>query len=64
MSTNTPIPQEGTATEHAPYTEHVEPPEQGGEPYVRCEGCGRELLTSLGGRERLAHPPACPNAEN
>jgi len=44
------------------YTEHVEPPEVGGERYVRCEGCGRELLCSLGGRERLPHPEGCPNA--
>ena len=44
------------------YTEHVEPLEVGGERYVRCEGCGRELLCSLGGRERLPHPEGCPNA--
>lgn len=45
------------------YTEHVEPEEQGGEPYVRCEGCGRELLTALGGREKLMHADGCPNGE-
>jgi hypothetical protein len=42
------------------YTEHIEPPEQGGEKYVRCEGCGRELLECLGGREKLAHVDGCP----
>lgn len=45
------------------YTEHVEPPAQGGERYVRCEVCGRELLSSLGGRETLLHVDGCPNAE-
>lgn len=44
------------------YTEHVEPPEQGGGTYVRCTDCGRELLVSLGGRERLPHAEGCPNA--
>lgn len=43
------------------YTEHVEPPAQGGARYVRCAGCGRELLVSLGGREKLPHVDGCPN---
>lgn len=41
------------------YTRHVEPPEQGGERYVRCEGCGAELLESLGGEDRLVHRNGC-----
>lgn len=45
------------------YTEHVEPAEQGGEQYVRCEGCGRELLEALGGRDQLPHVDGCPNTE-
>lgn len=45
-----------------PYTEHRESPAQGGERYVRCEACGRELLCSLGGREALLHRDDCPHA--
>lgn len=45
------------------YTEHVEPAKQGGERYVRCEGCGRELLVALGGKENLVHADGCPNGE-
>lgn len=44
----------------AGYTEHVEPRSQGGARYVRCEGCGREVLTSIG-REQLIHTDGCPN---
>ena len=44
------------------YTEHVESPEQGGETYVHCVSCSRELLVSLGGRELLTHAEGCPNA--
>lgn len=40
-------------TDTPDYTDHVEPAGQGGEPFVRCEGCGRELLVAYGGREKL-----------
>ncbi|WP_254547492.1 hypothetical protein [Halomarina pelagica] len=46
------------------YTYHVEAPAQGAARYVRCEGCGRELLTSLGGRNALLHTEECPNENN
>jgi len=45
------------------YSTHYEPAAQGGEEYVRCEGCGRELLLSLGGREKLVHADGCLNQE-
>jgi len=47
-----------------PYTEHRESPAQGGEAYVRCEACGAELLTRLGGRERLLHRENCPHGDD
>jgi hypothetical protein len=40
-------------------TEHRETPAQGGERYVRCESCGRELLSSLGGADALLHADGC-----
>ncbi len=45
------------------YTEHVEPPSQGGEPYVRCVSCGWELLISLGGWDALTHAEGCPSSQ-
>lgn len=45
-----------------PYTYHVEPPAQGGKTYARCEACGAELLTDLGGKRTLVHVDGCPNA--
>ena len=59
MSTKQTTAQEGTGSG---YTYHVEPPEVGGERYARCEGCGRELLTSLGGAAKIPHADSCPNA--
>jgi len=53
---------EDSATTDVMFTEHIEPAAQGGERYVRCEGCGRELLVALGGREQLPHRDGCPNA--
>ena len=53
----------GEIIETPGYTTHREPPAQGGEEYVRCEGCGRELLIELGGREKLVHVDGCPNQE-
>ena len=61
MSTNVPNPEKGTGST-GDFTEHFEPFDQGGKRYVRCEGCGRELLIELGGREQLAHSHDCPNA--
>lgn len=45
------------------YTRHIEPEEQGGKEYVRCEGCSRELLIELGGDEQLSHAPDCSNVD-
>ena len=53
---------DGEILETPGYSEHVESSEQGGERYVRCEACGRELLVELGGRENLLHAEGCPNA--
>jgi len=43
------------------YSRTREPPAQGGKEYVRCEGCGRELLVELGGRDGVLHREGCPN---
>jgi hypothetical protein len=43
------------------YTRHREPLAQGGKEYVRCEGCGRELLVELGGRDGVLHREGCSN---
>jgi len=43
------------------FTYHVEPAKQGGEKYVRCEDCGRELLCKLGGKDDLPHRDGCSN---
>lgn len=47
----------------ARYSKHVEPLDQGGAAYVRCEACGVELLTSLGGARNLLHARDCPEAD-
>ena len=41
------------------YTIHIEPPEQGGEQYARCTGCGREIIP-VGRFSVLAHAGECP----
>ena len=52
---------DGDEDENAPgYTRHRESPRQGRKEYVRCEGCGRELLVELGGRDGILHPEGCP----
>lgn len=48
-----------TEQKEASYTYHIEPPEQGGARYVRCEGCGREVIPA--DPDRLSHPETCPN---
>lgn len=60
-----PLPEpSGEDEEPEPdYTEHIEPPEQGGEPYVRCEHCGRECLTKYGGRDKFPHKLDCELSE-
>ena len=62
MSTQELAEFEDSALTGATFTEHFEPLDQGGKRYVRCEGCGRELLVDLGGRKQLAHRDGCPNA--
>jgi hypothetical protein len=42
-----------------PYSTHIEPAEQGGEEYERCLDCGNELLTMLGGFDRVTHREEC-----
>lgn len=42
------------------FTYHFEPPEQGGEEYVRCEGCGREVVPA--DPDRILHKEGCPNS--
>lgn len=41
------------------YTYLTEPADQGGNRYVRCEDCGAELLTKLGGKDSLIHKRGC-----
>lgn len=51
QTTNT---QEQTAPE---ITIRVEPPEQGGAAYLRCEGCSREVIGT--DESRLSHREGC-----
>lgn len=39
-------------------TRHVEPESQGGAHYIRCEGCGREVIGWS--ERRLVHRDDCP----
>jgi len=62
MSTNDSAREKATGTvAGAQFTNHVEPPEQGGKRFVRCTGCGREILCCIG-KERLTHAEGCQNA--
>lgn len=42
-------------------TTHVEPRDQGGAVYIRCEGCGWEVTGT--DEERLEHRDGCEHAE-
>ena len=42
-----------------PDTEHVEPVGQGGARFVRCSGCGREMLSSDVDEMPFHHAPGC-----
>lgn len=42
-------------------TEHVEPPDQGGEPYFRCEGCGRQAIGR--NEDRIILRGDCPRSK-
>lgn len=55
MSTTTPTEESSTEPE---ITRHVEPSSQGGARYLRCEGCGREVLG--GDESRILHREECP----
>jgi len=46
------------------YSHHVESEKVGGEKYVRCEDCGRELLVKLGGKDDLLHKDGCSNGSD
>lgn len=61
MSTNATPNDESS---ESGYSYHYEPPEQGGERYVKCEGCNRELLVALGGADNLPHADGCPVGED
>jgi hypothetical protein len=54
-------PKSSDATETNRYTYHREPPAQGGARYVRCEGCGREVVPA--DPDRIPHRDDCPEAE-
>ena len=43
-------------------TRHVEPPAQGGAAYLRCEGCGREVIGT--DESRLWHREECSHSED
>jgi hypothetical protein len=45
----------------AEYVYHVEPPEQGGARYVRCWGCGCEVIPVE--PDLIQHPGECPKCE-
>lgn len=60
MSTNTPTAQETTDAQLPRITHHTEPPEQGGERYARCTGCGRE---SCLGADSILHEDDCPRSQ-
>lgn len=58
MSANATSELESSDTTAAqPYTRHVEPADQGGETYIRCRGCGREVIGT--NFERLPHRDGC-----
>lgn len=48
---------EKPADETESYTTHVESPAQGGETYVRCPDCGREVIGT--DPSRLPHAAGC-----
>lgn len=51
---------EDAAVKYKPgYTFHIESQAQGGARYVRCEGCGREVIPA--DPDLLHHPDWCPN---
>ncbi|GGN26987.1 SWIM zinc finger family protein [Halarchaeum nitratireducens] len=59
-TTRTPPETESETDDSLPeITHHVEPPAQGGEHYIRCEGCGVEVLG--GDTSRLPHKDGCPH---
>ena len=60
MSANVSAGLDSSATTEVPYTRHVEPPEQGGEPYLRCKCCDREVIGTE--FERLNHKADCEHA--
>jgi hypothetical protein len=43
------------------YIYHIEPPAQGGTHYVRCKGCGREVVPV--DHKLLSYPRGCPNKD-
>ena len=53
------IREEESAGRTEPYTEHVEPVEQGGARFVRCSGCGREMLSSDVDKMPFHHALGC-----
>jgi hypothetical protein len=50
----------GNSDSEVEHTYHVEPPEQGAARYVRCEGCGREVIPA--DPDLIQHPSECPNS--
>jgi hypothetical protein len=49
---------DGGTEQLPPITKHVEPPEQGGAAFIRCEGCSREVIGT--DERRLPHGDDCP----
>ena len=54
---------EGEVLERAGWTKHVEPADQGGAAYWRCDGCGAEAVTSIP-RQDVDHRDGCPNGNS
>lgn len=55
------VANEFTEQQRDDYTYHIEPRDQGGARYVRCEGCGREVIPA--DPNLLCHPDECPNSD-
>ena len=61
MSTTPATPEINSGTTAEPYTVHVEPRSQGGNQYLRCRDCKREVIGD--DFSRLHHKPECKHRE-
>ena len=59
MTTTRPAVKNASDDSHV--TRHVEPPAQGGQPYIRCTGCQREVLGQ--NAASIPHADDCPHVD-